>query len=290
MTNKVGIVGGTGLYNLDGMDNVEQFELDTPFGKPSSPIIKGSISGIEHVFISRHGYGHTITPTEINYHANIYALKSLGVNLCISISAVGSLKEELAPGSVVIPDQLIDRTRLRNNTFFGNGIVAHVQFADPYCPDLRSLVYKTAKKLGDANNIKIHFGGTYICMEGPAFSTRAESHLYRSMDASIIGMTALPEAKLAREAEMSYITLGLVTDYDCWRSNDEDVDIAKILKIIKDNTDFSKKIIKEFSSEVKSFKSAEMCADSLKYAIITHRELWPEPTVNKLHHILKRYL
>ncbi|MFN8389254.1 MAG: S-methyl-5'-thioadenosine phosphorylase [Bdellovibrionota bacterium] len=286
----IGIIGGTGLYSLPGLEDVEQIELDTPFGKPSSPITSGRLGETRLLFLARHGIGHKILPTEINSQANIYALKTLGAEWCLSISAVGSLQEELAPGDIVVPDQLIDRTRLRENTFFGEGVVAHVQFADPFCPVLSDALYQTAARLGHAGGIAVQRGGTYVCMEGPAFSTRAESHLYRSFGASLIGMTALPEAKLAREAEIAYAVLALVTDYDCWRSHAADVDVAEILRIMGKNVEFARSVIQHLVPSLKNVRPSSMAADALQAAIITPKELWPAPTKVKLRALLDRYL
>ena len=219
---RIAIMGGSGLYEMEGLADVREVELDTPFGKPSDAIILGELEGVKVAFLPRHGRGHVISPTMLPFKANIYALKTLGVERIISISAVGSLKEELRPLDLVIPDQLIDRTRQRSSTFFDGDVVAHVTFADPFCPALSSLLYRSAKGSGAV----AHLGGTYVVMEGPAFSTRAECAVYRSWGADIIGMTALPEAKLAREAEICYATMACITDYDCWRDASEVVTVG----------------------------------------------------------------
>lgn len=288
--NIIGIIGGTGIYDLSGLDRLEILSCPTPFGEPSSKITSGYLGETKLLFIARHGLGHTLLPSELNTHANIYALKEKGANCCLSISAVGSLCEEYKPGDVVIPDQLIDRTQQRKNTFFGEGIVAHVSFADPYCPEFSSLLHQVSLSLSAKENKAVHWGGTYLCMEGPAFSTRAESELYRSWGAKLIGMTALPEAKLAREAEMSYATLALVTDYDCWRTSSSDVEIAEILKIMGSNVNFAKKIISGLAIKIKDIEQRKSISSALENAIVTPRELWPQEKVFQLKAILKKYL
>ncbi len=237
---KIAVIGGSGLYKIEGMTGIEEVDINTPFGKPSDVITIGKLEGINVAFLPRHGKGHRISPTEIPVRANIYALKSLGVEWIIAINSVGSFREELKPGDLVIPDQLIDRTRSRINSFFGEGIVAHIPFAEPFCPSLSRILHEAARGVGAG----VHSRGTYVVMEGPAFSTRAESKLYRSWGADIIGMTALPEAKLAREAEICYAIIACVTDYDCWMERSEPVTIAVILVCMRENIDTSKDIIK----------------------------------------------
>ena len=283
----VGVIGGTGLYALDGLGQTERIQVETPFGQPSSDILRTTISGTEVLFLARHGEGHVLTPTELNSRANIYALKSLGASWCISVSAVGSLQDELEPGDFVIPDQLIDRTRLRENSFFGDGIVAHVSFADPFCPVLSRVLSESARRI---HKKKVHTGGTYICMEGPAFSTRAESQLYRSWGASLIGMTALPEAKLAREAEMSYAILATVTDYDCWRSREADVEVSEILKVLSENVDSARKVILDAVPGLEKESQPDSIARSLEFAIMTAPQKIPEATRKKLAPLLSRYI
>ncbi len=283
---RVGIIGGTGLYGLDGLESVETLNVETPFGAPSSEITRGTLGESELFFISRHAPGHQLLPTEINYKANIYALKMLGASWCISVSAVGSLREEYAPGQVVIPDQLIDRTRLRENTFFGDGIVAHVAFADPYCPVLSQQLFESTEKIAASRGSAVHKGGACVVMEGPAFSTRAESHLYRSWGASIIGMTALPEAKLAREAELSYATLAMVTDYDCWRSATDDVDVNDIMATMAGNAELAKAVLADAVPKLAELRPSELAAEALKYAIITAPENIPDATKTKLEAII----
>src|SRR5512137_722800 len=241
MSEKViGVIGGSGLYEMEGLTDVREEVVTTPFGDPSDEYITGMLNGVKMVFLPRHGKGHRFLPSEINYRANIYGMKKLGVERIISVSAVGSLKEEIVPGHIIIPDHFIDRTKgIRKDTFFGNGIVAHVGFADPVCHELSAVLYDAALAAGAT----VHKGGTYICMEGPAFSTRAESFMYRDLDASIIGMTNLTEAKLAREAEICYGIIALSTDYDCWHETHEDVSIEAVLAIIRNNVAKAKNII-----------------------------------------------
>ena len=237
---RIGIIGGTGLYQMEGLTNVDEVRVKTPFGDPSDAIILGDLEGARLAFLPRHGRGHRIMPGEIPARANIYALKSLGVESIISISAVGSLKEDVQPLDLVIPDQIIDRTKARPSTFFGQGIVAHVGFAHPFCANLSHILYASAREVG----ARVHDGGTYVVMEGPMFSTRAESELYRSWGASVIGMTALPEAKLAREAEICYATVACATDYDCWHDTHEAVTIEMVVANLQKNVDTAKRIIR----------------------------------------------
>ena len=235
----LGVIGGSGLYELEGLADVERRRVPTPFGDPSDELVVGRLGGTRLAFLPRHGRGHRVLPSELNFRANVFAMKTLGVEWILAVSAVGSLKKEIAPGHVVVPDQLIDRTRQRPSTFFGRGIVAHVGFADPYCPNLSRAVADAARGAGAT----VHVGGTYVCMEGPLFSTRAESHLYRSWGASVIGMTNLQEAKLAREAEICFATMALATDYDCWRTGHDDVAIEDILKVLAANVDLARRTI-----------------------------------------------
>jgi len=287
MTNEViGVIGGSGLYEMEGMTDVNQVTVDTPFGRPSDEYITGTLDGVRMVFLPRHGKGHRFTPSEVNYRANIYGMKKLGVTRIISVSAVGSLKEEIVPGHIVIPDQFIDRTRgFRKDTFFGNGIVAHVQFADPVCADLSATLHEAASEVG----VTVHRGGTYICMEGPAFSTRAESLLYRSFGASIIGMTNLTEAKLAREAEICYGVIALSTDYDCWHDAHADVSVEAIIAIIKANVANAKLIIKSAVRKIAGERSCP-CAEALKYAVISDTSVIPVETRENLELIVGKYL
>lgn len=281
---KIGIIGGSGIYDIEGVKNVEMVEVDTPYGKPSDKIIVGVLEGVKFAFLPRHGRSHKISPTELNFRANIYALKTLGVEKVLSISAVGSLKEELKPRDFVIPDQLFDRTKNRASTFFGEGIVAHVGFAEPFCAQFSRVAYETAKQLG----ITVHKGGTYICMEGPQFSTKAESNVYRQLGFSIIGMTALPEAKLAREAEMCYVTIALVTDYDCWKE-DEEVSVEKILANLSANSDNAKKFIKTILPKL-SDAPVCACSSALVTAIVTQADAVPKETLKKVELLVKKYI
>ena len=283
--NIIGVIGGSGLYQMEGLKKVREVRVNTPFGKPSDAYVKGVLNGTEMVFLPRHGKGHRWLPTEINFRANIFGMKKLGVERIISVSAVGSLREEIAPGHLVIPDQFIDRTSHRLSTFFGNGIVAHVSFADPVCPLLSDTLVRAAEEEG----AKVHPKGTYLCMEGPQFSTRAESHLYRSWGAHVIGMTNLQEAKLAREAEICFGTLALATDYDCWNQSAGDVDIEEVLTVLKQNVRLAQNII----SKVVGYSFAERscrCATALKDAIITERSKIPKNVRADLKPIVGKYL
>ncbi|MBJ6749727.1 S-methyl-5'-thioadenosine phosphorylase [Geomonas anaerohicana] len=287
MANEViGVIGGSGLYEMEGMTGVTQVTVDTPFGRPSDEYVTGTLDGVQMVFLPRHGKGHRFTPSEVNYRANVYGMKKLGVTRIISVSAVGSLKEEIVPGHIVVPDQFIDRTRgFRKDTFFGNGIVGHVQFADPVCGELSDILYRAAGEVGAT----VHKGGCYVCMEGPAFSTRAESHMYRSFGASIIGMTNLTEAKLAREAEICYGVIALSTDYDCWHESHDDVSVEAIIEIIKNNVATAKKIIRQAVAQVAAGRGCA-CGEALKYAVISDTSVIPVETRENLELILGKYL
>jgi 5'-methylthioadenosine phosphorylase len=287
MANEViGVIGGSGLYEMEGMTDVTSVTVDTPFGRPSDEYVMGTLDGVQMVFLPRHGKGHRLSPSEVNYRANVYGMKKLGVTRIISVSAVGSLQEEIVPGHIVIPDQFIDRTRgFRKDTFFGNGVVGHVQFADPVCGDLSATLYQAAQEAGAT----VHRGGTYVCMEGPAFSTRAESQLYRSFGASIIGMTNLTEAKLAREAEICYGVIALSTDYDCWHQAHEDVSVESIIAIIKANVAMAKQIIKHAAQAVAAGRSCG-CGEMLKYAVISDTSLMPVETRENLDLLIGKYL
>jgi len=282
----LGVIGGSGLYEMEGLERVEQVTLETPFGDPSDSFITGVLDGVRMVFLPRHGRGHRFLPSEVNYRANIYGMKKLGVSRLISVSAVGSMREEIAPGHIVIPDQFIDRTNAtRQNTFFGNGVVAHVQFADPVCRDLSAALEEAARRSGAT----VHQGGTYLCMEGPAFSTRAESLFYRSLGVSVIGMTNIPEAKLAREAEICYGVIALATDYDCWHDSHDDVSVDAILAIIRQNVTTAKTIIRNAVAHVGGERGCP-CAEALRYAIITDRATIPEAARQRLDVIAGKYL
>ncbi len=281
---KVGIIGGTGLYELEGLTDTREIRIKTPFGDPSDAIILGTLNGIKLAFLPRHGRGHHLSPTELPSKANIYALKSLGVEWIISVATVGSLKERIEPLDIVIPDQIIDRTYLRPNTFFGNGIVGHIAFAQPFCPVLRDILYEAAVQVG----ARAHDGGTAIVMEGPQFSTKAESNLYRSWGADVIYMTGLPEAKLAREAEICYATCAVVTDYDCWKETVEVVTAEMVVANLRRGIDTVKKIIKEAVTKLPQRRDC-LCASALKDAIVTTPELISEKTRKDLAFILDKY-
>ena len=285
MTKFLGIIGGSGLYEMEGLTDITSVFMSTPFGDPSDEIITGALGDMTMAFLPRHGKGHRFTPSEINYRANIYALKALGVDSIISVSAVGSMKDEIVPGDLVVPHQFIDRTKGRPSTFFGNGIVGHVAFADPVCHALADIVAKGAATSG----AKVHQGGTYICMEGPQFSTRAESHLYRSWGVDVIGMTNIPEAKLAREAEICYTTIALATDYDCWHESEEDVSVEAILEIMHKNVENAKTGI-AWAAKNMAEKASCGCSEALKYAILTDPEMIPDETKDDLEPIIGKYI
>ncbi len=282
---KIGVIGGTGLYDIEGLTDVEEVNIDTPFGKPSDSIVVGKLSGVGVAFLPRHGRGHRIMPTEIPSRANIYALKSLGVEHIIAINSAGSFKEEIKPGDLVIPDQLIDRTKNRVSTFFGEGIVAHIQFAQPFCPVLSQVLYQAAREAGAS----VHPRGTYVVMEGPAFSTKAESHLHRSWGADVIGMTALPEARLAREAEICYAIIACATDYDVWHEREAPVSVEIILNTMRQNIEMSKKIIKLALGRMPETRDCE-CTTALKGAIVTVPEAMPTEQKKKLGLLIDKYL
>jgi 5'-methylthioadenosine phosphorylase len=281
----IGVIGGSGLYKMDGLERMREVEVQTPFGKPSGKLVRGRLADVEMVFLPRHGLGHRWLPTEVNFRANTFAMKKMGVERIISVSAVGSLREEIAPGHVVIPDQFIDRTTQRPSTFFGRGLVAHVSLADPFCKDLSGVLASAANSEG-AN---VHAGGTYLCMEGPQFSTRAESHLYRSWGAHVIGMTNLQEAKLAREAEICFATLALATDYDCWNESAGDVEIDHVLAVLKQNVDLAQRTIRRAVTQLSSARSCA-CASALKDAIITERARIPKKLRAELRPLIGKYL
>jgi 5'-methylthioadenosine phosphorylase len=282
---KVGIIGGSGLYKMEGMTGIEKVNVSTPFGEPSDAIILGNLEGVNVAFLPRHGEGHRIGPSELPAKANIYALKSLGVERIISVSAVGSLKEEIEPLDVVIPEQLIDATRGRASTFFTNGIVGHVSLAEPFCPVLRQLSFESSAKVG----VKVHKGGTYLVVEGPQFSTKAESQLYCSWGVDVVGMTALPEAKLAREAEICYATLALVTDYDCWHPSYESVTTEMILTNLRKGIDTVKRILKLLLPSIPQKRDCA-CASALKHAIATEAKYIPEKKKKELGLLIGKYL
>jgi 5'-methylthioadenosine phosphorylase len=280
------IIGGSGLYALAGLEDAREISVDTPFGPPSDAILVGGLAGRSVAFLARHGRHHKLLPTEVNYRANIYALKSLGVERIFSASAVGSMSEAIHPRDVVLVDQFIDRTRQRPATFFGGGLAAHVAFADPVCPVVRTRMLEAARSLGAS----AHDGGTYLCIEGPAFSTRAESLLYRSWGVDVIGMTNLPEARLAREAEICYATLALVTDYDCWHEEEEDVSVVALLDNLKANSALAARVIGAAIAALPDRRAAECgCGEALQHGLITAREAISEETVQRLKPILRKY-
>jgi len=280
---EIGIIAGSGFYRMEGMAVKEKIKVDTPYGSPSSEIVIGKLGGKEIAFLSRHAEGHLFIPSHINYRANIFAFKLLGVKKIFSVSAVGSLREDIKPGDFVVPDQLIDFTKNRINTFFEPGLAAHVSMAFPFCEKMRNLVISSAKELG----IKTHERGTYICIEGPQFSTRAESNLFRKWGADIIGMTNLPEAKLAREAEICYATLALVTDYDCWHESEEKVTVEMILNVMAKNVENAKSLLKRCIENVKN-EDCE-CNNSLKDVFVTNPSLANKDVIKKLRPILGKY-
>jgi 5'-methylthioadenosine phosphorylase len=283
---EIGIIGGSGLYSMPGLTDIVEVPIETPFGAPSDPLVLGTLEGRKVAFLARHGKGHRILPSELNFRANIYALKSLGVTSILSISAVGSLKQEHKPTDFVIPDQFIDRTFARNATFFGDGIVGHVAFGDPVCPIVLDTFVKACEEVGVVGKR----GGTYVCMEGPQFSTRAESNLYRSWGADVIGMTNLQEAKLAREAEISYATLAMVTDYDCWYEGHDDVTVEAVIAVMHQNSAAAQKVVKAAVRLLPSDLSASPAQTAAKYAIMTDRALIPEATRDKLKVLFGKYL
>jgi 5'-methylthioadenosine phosphorylase len=281
----VGVIGGSGLYEMEGLEEVQTISLKTPFGEPSDSFIVGRLEGVKIAFLPRHGKGHRIQPSSLNFRANIYGMKILGVEWIIGVSAVGSMKESLHPGDMVIPNQYIDRTIHRPNTFFSDGIVCHISFADPVCPVLSQILSQAGEKVGAT----VHKDGTYLCIEGPQFSTRAESRLYRTWGVDIIGMTNLPEAKLAREAEICYATIAFVTDYDCWHEEKEDVSVGDILRILAQSTKIAKSTIRNAVKNLPEKRDC-ICATALKYALITSKKLIPEKTKKDLEPIIGKYL
>ena len=279
----IGIIGGSGLYDIEGLRTVKELAVKTPFGAPSDKVILGELDGIRIAFLSRHGRGHRLNPSEINYRANIYALKSLGVSRVISVSAVGSMKESIKPGDVVLPDQFIDLTKRRVSTFFEGGIVAHVAFGDPVCASLGAALLDATRAVGAT----VHQGGVYLCIEGPQFSTKGESRLYRQWGASVIGMTNLPEAKLAREAELCYATVALVTDYDCWHETEEAVTVEGIVATLRQNVMLAKQLLRTAMPAVAAVTSCR-CQRALQDAIITAPDRMPSSLRRKLALLIDR--
>ena len=284
-TAEIGIIGGSGLYAMPGLTGVREHVVETPFGDPSDAFILGELEGRKVAFLARHGRGHRILPSELNFRANIYAMKMLGVERILSVSAVGSLKEEHKPTDFVIPDQFIDRTFARVGTFFGEGIVAHVGFGDPVCATVCSAIEQACAEVGVVGKR----GGTYVCMEGPQFSTRAESNLYRSWGADVIGMTNLQEAKLAREAEICYATVAMVTDYDCWRLGHDDVTVEQVVAVMHQNSDNAAKVVRMAVARMPKDRGCA-CASALKYAVMTDRKTIPQVARERLGLLLGKYL
>lgn len=283
---RLGILGGSGLYDMTGLENVESVPVDTPFGPPSDAIVIGALEGRTVAFLARHGLGHRLMPGEINYRANVYAMKRLGVEWLVSASAVGSLQETVHPLDVVVPDQFVDRTRHRPDTFYGEGLVAHVSLAEPVCGKLSHLVADAARETGAG----VHEGGTYVCMEGPQFSTRAESRIYRSWGASIIGMTNVTEARLAREAEMCFATLALVTDYDCWKEDEDPVSVGAVVERLHVNAERARQTVRGLARRLPEGARDCPCGQVLSTAIITQRDAIPRPTLERLRPLVGRAL
>ncbi|BAU44306.1 S-methyl-5'-thioadenosine phosphorylase [Leptolyngbya sp. O-77] len=286
---RIGIIGGSGLYKMEALKDVREVEVETPFGKPSDALIVGTLEGTPVAFLARHGRNHTLLPSELPFRANVYAMKSLGVEYLISASAVGSLQAEAKPLDMVLPDQFIDRTKGRVSTFFGEGIVAHIAFGDPVCKNLAAVLGEAIASL-DLPDVRLHQGGTYVCMEGPAFSTRAESNLYRSWGATVIGMTNLPEAKLAREAEIAYATLALVTDYDCWHPDHDSVTVEMVISNLTKNAVNAQRVIQETVRRLAQNPPPSEAHHALKYAILTPLDKAPAETKARLELLLKKYL
>ena len=285
---EIGIIGGSGLYKMDALTDVEEVTVETPFGAPSA-FICGKLDGTSVAFLARHGRGHQLMPTELPFQANVYAMKSLGVKYLVSASAVGSLKEEVKPVDMVIPDQFIDRTKNRAATFFGSGIVAHIAFGDPVCKNLAAILGDAVESL-NLDGVSLHRGGTYVCMEGPAFSTKAESHLYRSWGATVIGMTNLTEAKLAREAEIAYATLAMATDYDCWHPDHDSVTVEMVIGNLQKNAVNAQLVIREVVRRLTENPPSSDAHSALKYAVLTPLDMAPSETKAKLKLLLEKYL
>lgn len=285
----VGVIGGSGIYDLDGLEQLREVSLDTPFGAPSDPYLTGMLGDTKMVFLSRHGRGHRILPHEINYRANIFGLKMLGVDWILSLSAVGSMREHIPPGDMVVIDQFFDRTNGRASTFYGDGIAAHVGFGDPVSPVLVDVLFRAASKVSDGQDFNVHRGGTYMVMNGPQFSTRAESNIYRSWGVDVIGMTNMPEAKLAREAEMSYATLALSTDYDCWHEGEEDVTVESVIAVVRRNAERARQIVAQ-AIELIPTEHTCIAANAMQNAIMTAPELIPEQRKQDLAPIIGKYI
>ncbi|MCP4670095.1 MAG: S-methyl-5'-thioadenosine phosphorylase [Desulfobacula sp.] len=282
---KIGVIGGSGIYQMDGVTHIEEIKISTPFGSPSDTFMVGELNKTKIAFLPRHGRNHSLLPSELNYRANIFGFKKLGVTHLIAITAVGSLKQEIPPLDILIPDQLVDRTFKRESTFFGNGIVAHIPFAKPFCPDLSDLLFKTASSATD----RVHKGGTLITIEGPAFSTKAESKLYQKWGVDIIGMTTLQEAKMAREAEICYAAMAMVTDYDCWKEDIKEVSVETVISNLTKNASLAKTIITDLVGKISKNREC-ICADSLKGAIMTKADSLDDDTYHKLLPLIGKYL
>jgi 5'-methylthioadenosine phosphorylase len=281
----VGVIGGSGLYEMEGLEQVQTISLKTPFGHPSDSYVVGHLEGVKIAFLPRHGKGHRIQPSSLNFRANIYGMKMLGAEWIIGVSAVGSMKESIHPGDMVIPNQFIDLTKGRPNTFFSDGIVCHISFGDPVCPVLSQILSRVGKEVGAT----VHENGTYLCIEGPQFSTRAESRLYRTWGVDVIGMTNIPEAKLAREAEICYGTIAFATDYDCWHEQAEDVSVGEILRILAQSTKTAKDAIRKTLKHLPEERQC-LCATALKHTLITGKKLIPEKTKKDLEPIIGKYM
>ena len=281
----VGVIGGSGLYEMEGLEEIQTVSVTTPFGDPSDAFIIGHLEGVKVVFLPRHGRAHCIQPSSLNFRANIYGMKKLGVQWIIGVSAVGSMKESIRPGDMVIPDQFIDRTVGRKSTFFSDGIVGHISFADPVCPELSRILFQAGNQVGAT----VQKGGTYLCIEGPQFSTRAESRLYRTWGVDVIGMTNIPEAKLAREAEICYATIAFATDYDCWHGTEEDVSIGEVLKILAQSSKTAKRAIREAIKHIPDTRQC-VCATALEHALITDKKMISEKTKKDLEPIIGKYI
>jgi len=279
------VIGGSGLYKMPGMEDVQEYDLDTPFGKPSAPVVVGTLHGMRVAFLARHGIGHHITPTQVNYQANIYGLKSLGVERIISVSAVGSLREDFAPGELVVPDQLFDFTKERNRSFFGDGFVAHVSVADPFCPDLSKSLCQAVEGTG----APLHRKGSMITIEGPRFSTRAESNVFRGWGMSLIGMTTAPEAFLAREAEICYAVMAHVTDYDVWHVSEKPVTVEVVIEVLNRNTQIARDAVSNLARSLTAERNCE-CGQSLASSLITRRDRIPAETLERLSLLVEKYV
>ena len=282
----IGVIGGSGLYDMPGLEKLGEREIETPFGSPSAPLLEGRLEGARVFFVPRHGKNHRFLPHEINYRANLFALKKVGVQCVIALSAVGSMKEAIAPGDIVIPDQFFDRTARRISTFYGEGIATHVQYGDPICPNLANILYESSIEVG----VQTHKGGTYICIEGPHFSTKAESNIYRQWGVTIIGMTNATEAKLAREAELPYSTVALVTDYDCWHEEEESVSVEAVIAILKQNAEAAQKIVKIAAQKLVKTPLQSKAYSALRNAIMTAPDAIPEKTYKDLEVLIGKYV